>query len=988
MDKDGQGTKDAELVVSKSRSCSPKALVYVRSTFAELVRSVDGCLRRGIAKLTCGRRSTLACFRFACRLAAFRLVIYVSGVADRCGRRGAHLRNSVVQALRSRLSPERVLKTVSASLPVMFLRSAVARLVRSVHACVRRVKAKLARVWRPTIASCVSALRPAVPGLVTYMSGTARRGARRFAIRWQTISLVLRDRLSIENAVQGLRQRTPALFLFCLLFVAFLLQAYVPTSAQTGRDQNGNSNSAVSRVRAYLLADHDLSLVESVSLSTQTADSSVEREHSWIDVCTRTAQVRDVIVGKVDGIESCADLTKAHLSKITSLNLSGRGITGLKAGDFNGLSALRLLKLSENRLTDLPESLFDDLASLKSLYLNNNQLEELSGGSFKGLSSLEILYLYDNSLDALPRDVFEGLVSLEQLNLTSNSLDALPANLFDPLAKLEILRLGWNELAVIPDELFEKLTRLKYLNVIGNPGLGRLERSKFTEAGPSHSSGQMRTERISSDEPVRVSVDKPVPKTNVTFAWAEADAVETPDSPLVVSASANIPTDTDIDRVMVADAAPDQTDVSLSSFSISYGATPIPFTSYFTSELTSYKAWVPSTVDIVTLVAQPVDTGARLLYVPTDVDDNPDNGHQVILAAEGVTLISVTVIGTDGKNIRTYMASVLRQGPIICWPPYGATAAAVAVAGTLLGGEADARNFEPSFGFANGTVSLAENVGDVATDTAMNIGFPFTATDIDGDNLTYSLAGTDAALFDVVEGTGQITSKAGVNYDHETKPSHSVTVTVSDGQGGSDTIGVTILVTDMNEPPLAPGQPVVSTVSGSKSSLSVSWTPPSNTGRPDIRGYGLQYREGTSGTWTNGPQNVTDTHATISGLSEDTSYQVQVMATNDEGVGPRSSPGSGRTNRNNPPRFAAENATRSLTENVGDAATTSAENLGDAFMATDDDSEDTLTYSIEGINYAIFTIDSNSGQLPVQDRGQLRSRNNAHPVGHRQGQRR
>ena len=237
--------------------------------------------------------------------------------------------------------------------------------------------------------------------------------------------------------------------------------------------------------------------------------------------------------------------------------------------------------------------------------------------------------------------------------------------------------------------------------------------------------------------------------------------------------------------------------------------------------------------------------------------------------------------------------------------------------------------------------------------------------DTDGDDLTYSLAGSDAAMFDVVSGTGQITSKAGVNYDHETQPSHSVTVTASDGKGGSDTLGVIIHVADVNEPPLASGQPVVTTVPGSITSLSVNWSAPSNTGRPAIQRYALQYREGNSGDWSNGPQNVSGTSTTIAGLSEDTSYQLQVMATNAEGDGPWSPPGSGRTNRNNPPEFADATATRSLTENIGDATTTTAENLGDAFMATDEDN-DTLTYSIEGSDATSFTIDASSGQLKTK----------------------
>ena len=91
---------------------------------------------------------------------------------------------------------------------------------------------------------------------------------------------------------------------------------------------------------------------------------------------------------------------------------------------------------------------------------------------------------------------------------------------------------------------------------------------------------------------------------------------------------------------------------------------------------------------------------------------------------------------------------------------------------------------------------------EVAEDTAagMNIGAPVTATDPDGDTLTYSLSGTDEASFDIGESTGQLMTKAALDYD--TKMSYMVTVTATDPDGKTDTIDVTINVTDVEENPL------------------------------------------------------------------------------------------------------------------------------------------------------------------------------------------
>ena len=92
--------------------------------------------------------------------------------------------------------------------------------------------------------------------------------------------------------------------------------------------------------------------------------------------------------------------------------------------------------------------------------------------------------------------------------------------------------------------------------------------------------------------------------------------------------------------------------------------------------------------------------------------------------------------------------------------------------------------------------------GAVAENTAsgQNIGAAVTATDADtSDTLTYTLGGTDASSFSINNSTGQLQTSAALDY--ETKSSYAVTVSVSDGNGGADSINVTINVTDVDEQP-------------------------------------------------------------------------------------------------------------------------------------------------------------------------------------------
>ena len=210
----------------------------------------------------------------------------------------------------------------------------------------------------------------------------------------------------------------------------------------------------------------------------------------------------------------------------------------------------------------------------------------------------------------------------------------------------------------------------------------------------------------------------------------------------------------------------------------------------------------------------------------------------------------------------------------------------IAVEGTEL------PNRAPAFSDGMLSRSVAENT---ATGTAVGDPIP-AATDADGHTLTYTMEGDDADSFDFDAATRQIETKAGVTYDHEADRSYSVTIEADDGNGGTDTVAVSIGVTDVKEPPAAPAAPSVAAgMSDSSTSLDVSWSAPENAGKPAVENYDLRYRAGISGNWIDGPQNVAETSSAITGLTSNTAYQVQVRATNEEGDSPWSDTGSGST---------------------------------------------------------------------------------------------
>ena len=156
-----------------------------------------------------------------------------------------------------------------------------------------------------------------------------------------------------------------------------------------------------------------------------------------------------------------------------------------------------------------------------------------------------------------------------------------------------------------------------------------------------------------------------------------------------------------------------------------------------------------------------------------------------------------------------------------------------------------------------------------------------TATDADDDTLTYSLEGTDAASFAIDSGTGEIKTRSGVTYNYETKFAYEMTVKADDGNDGTDTIDVNIVLLNADEKSAKPAKPRLAAVPGSPTTLTATWRKPGLNGGPDITGYKLDYREG-SGNWQNFAHSGTGVTATLTGLTANTEYQVRVRAENGE----------------------------------------------------------------------------------------------------------
>ena len=182
--------------------------------------------------------------------------------------------------------------------------------------------------------------------------------------------------------------------------------------------------------------------------------------------------------------------------------------------------------------------------------------------------------------------------------------------------------------------------------------------------------------------------------------------------------------------------------------------------------------------------------------------------------------------------------------------------------------------------------------------------------------LTYALGGPDAGAFLIDASTGQVSSRDGVAYDHEVRPRYELTVEAAAGEDVAS-IALTVLVTDVDEPPEAPPPPKVESVT--PTSLAIAWAEPGNTG-PRIDDYDVEYRA-REDDFQDAGHNGRATTSRLTNLESHTRYQFRVRATNAEGTGPWSESGEGTTTRTPPsnraPRVLADRVPATTTLTAG-----------------------------------------------------------------------
>ena len=256
------------------------------------------------------------------------------------------------------------------------------------------------------------------------------------------------------------------------------------------------------------------------------------------------------------------------------------------------------------------------------------------------------------------------------------------------------------------------------------------------------------------------------------------------------------------------------------------------------------------------------------------------------------------------------------------------------------------QNDDPVFVIAPFSAQVDENV--VSGSTVLKL----TATDQDAsDSLTYSIAGSNSAHF-AVSSTGLITTTQVLDY--ETVNTYSLNISVTDGSS-TVTEALTIAVRDTNDSPAFNNAPYTATVAENNASASVYTLSATDTDSGDTLEYFL------SGVGS-GDFSILSSTGLVSlnnalDYERKSSYVFSVTVRDGQGGQAASSLTVTVSDVNDSPVFIGTPYSASLDEDVPVGTTVL------QAAAIDEDTSDTLTYSLFGANSSDFSIASNTGVI-------------------------
>ena len=684
--------------------------------------------------------------------------------------------------------------------------------------------------------------------------------------------------------------------------------------------------------------------------------------------CNRTAQVSEAIAAAVPGITDCRNVSEVDLAGITSLDLSSKSITLLQANDFTGMLLLTTLNLSNNQLSSFPDGIFAGLTSLSSLELSGNTVDPLP-------LVISLIKVGENQIKAVLPTGTPFAITLPVLVkigdfASSTVMLTIPQGSIESELQTVTRTAGTTATVSVDIGMLPNLPPMHSGYTFVKANNLPLEVLEDINVAPVFTDGSSTTRSVPENTASGVNIGSAVAATDVnndilTYTLSGTDAAAFD----IVSTSGQIQTKTSLDfetksKYQVMMTVSDGTLTDTITVTINVTDKPEQQPKDETEPVTP-KNSVPvftEGVSATRFIAENTGAGVDIGSAVSAMD--ADSGDTLTYSLGGINAGSFTVDSTSGQ-LRTSAAlnyEAKNTYTVEVTVSDGTDTDTITVTINVTDVDEAPVNVSPVFTEGNSTKrSVAENTG-----AGVDIGPAVSATDVNDDILTYSLGGDNASAFSIDSTTGQL--RTSDELDYETTTSYSVTITVSDGKGGSDSINVSINVTDIVETP-ANNSPVFtegentrrSVAENTGSGVDIGSAVGATDADNDILTYGLIGTDAASF----GIDSSSGQLRTSASLDYETTTSYSVTITVSDGKGGSDSINVSinvtdivETPANNSPVFTeGENTRRSVAENTGSGV-----DIGSAVGATDADN-DILTYGLIGTDAASFGIDSSSGQL-------------------------
>ena len=500
-------------------------------------------------------------------------------------------------------------------------------------------------------------------------------------------------------------------------------------------------------------------------------------------------------------VETAVNIPDPNLRTKIETALGNASGAPISAAEMATLTSLTAQDASISNLTGL-----ETATNLTTLKLGNNTISDIS--ALAGLTNLTELQLWDNSISNI--SAVAELTNLTHLYLWGNAISDISA--VARLTNLTHLRLGENSISNI--SALAGLTNLTFLSVKENSisdisavaGLTNLTELVI---------GNNAITNISAVAKLTNLVWLDAPNNSISDISAVANLTNLTSLMLTGNTISDISALTGLTKLIelyleensISDLSPLVTNTGLGNNTEIYvTGNPLSYPSIYTHipALQVRDVYIDFDNRVATaLVKISGDTqqgtpGAALAQ-PFVVEVRDTDS----VAFAGVPMTFAITAGGGTLSVTSIMTSA--NGRAQSTLTLGSSAGTNTVRASVQGisqtetftAVATTTNSAPTFTEGTSTTrTIAEN-----TAAGVNIGAAIAATDADNDTLTYTLGGTDASSFSIVSSSGQLQTQAALDY--ETKRSYTVTITVSDGSL-TDTITVTINITDVAETPVVP----------------------------------------------------------------------------------------------------------------------------------------------------------------------------------------